>query len=58
MTSCPSAGTTLANNVGACSFGYTGAVNQRAAMLTISLELTQGGETVHLYDEVSISNVP
>lgn len=47
----------LANNVSSCLFTYD-AINQRFGLLTIRLALSQGGETVGLYHEVHVNNVP
>lgn len=58
LASCPSSGTLLVNHVSACSFSYTPAVTTRNGALTISLELTVNSETVRLYQEVMVNNVP
>jgi MSHA biogenesis protein MshO len=58
LASCPSSGTALVSNVSSCSFSYTPAVTTRNGALTISLELTQNNETVRLYQEVMVNNVP
>ncbi|HTN67696.1 MAG TPA: prepilin-type N-terminal cleavage/methylation domain-containing protein [Burkholderiaceae bacterium] len=47
----------LANNVSDCLFTYD-VINQRFGLLTIRLALSQGGETVGLYHEVHVNNVP
>ncbi len=48
----------LAQNVSACSFTYTSAATARAGLLTMWLGVQQGGETVQLYQEVHVDNVP
>jgi MSHA biogenesis protein MshO len=49
----------LAKNVSLCSFSYDQQViTQRAGLVAISLQLTQNGESVNLYDEVHVSNAP
>ena len=60
MAACPSAGDVVVTNVNcaASSFQYTPAVSQRNALLTITLTLTQDGESVQLYDQVQVSNAP
>lgn len=58
MASCPSTGTVLVNNVSSCSFSYTAAVSQRNGQLTMRLGITQSGESVMLYHEVHVDNVP
>lgn len=47
----------LANRVSACQIVYAPA-NQRMGLLEIRLTLTSGGETVSLYNEIHVSNVP
>jgi MSHA biogenesis protein MshO len=49
---------TLAQNVSACSFTYTSAATTRAGLLTMWLGIQQGGETVQIYQEVHVDNVP
>lgn len=48
----------LASNVAACSINYQSGVQQRSGLVTISLTLTKQGESVTLYHEVHVSNVP
>ena len=57
---CPTTGTILVGNVDCTqtTFNYTPAVSQRNGLLTITLVLTQSGESVRLYDEVHVNNVP
>lgn len=56
----PPAGTpaVLASYVSACSIDYTSLSLQARGLLTIRLQLTRGGETVALYQEVHVNNVP
>lgn len=58
MASCPSTGTALATNVSSCAFFYLPAVNERNGILTLSLALTLDGETVSLFNQVMVNNVP
>ncbi len=58
LASCPATGDVLVNNVSTCSFSYTPAVSQRNGQLTMRLGLTQSGESVQLYQEVHVDNVP
>ncbi len=49
----------LAMNVSACSFIYDPEViTQRAGLVSAWLQITQSGESVSLYHEVHVSNVP
>ena len=47
----------LASNV-SCSFIYVAGASQRNAVLVVSVSLTLGGETVSLFKQVHVSNVP
>ncbi|MBS1170049.1 MAG: hypothetical protein H6R01_967 [Burkholderiaceae bacterium] len=47
----------LAQNVTDCAFTY-GAVNERMGLVTLTLSLTRNNETVTLYHEVHVNNVP
>ncbi|MFY9328023.1 MAG: type II secretion system protein [Georgfuchsia sp.] len=60
MAACPVAGTTMVSNVDCAnsSFKYTPAVSPRNGLLTLVLTLTQSGESVRLYHEVHVENVP
>ena len=58
LASCPNTGDVLVNNVSTCNFSYTPAVSQRNGQLTMRLGLTQAGESVQLYQEVHVENVP
>lgn len=49
----------LAQNVAACTFTYDPLVlTQSLGLVSISLTLTRGGETVTLYHEVHVTNIP
>jgi MSHA biogenesis protein MshO len=49
----------LAQNVAACTFTYDPLVlTQSLGLVSISLTLTRGGETVTLYHEVHVANIP
>jgi MSHA biogenesis protein MshO len=48
----------LAKNLTACDFSYTAGVTQRSALVSIRLSVTQSNETVSLYHEVHVNNVP
>jgi MSHA biogenesis protein MshO len=46
----------LANHVGSCTFSYDAGAGQRLGQLTLRLQLTQDGETVTLYRELTVNN--
>lgn len=48
----------LAQNVTACIFDFTQGVNARNGLVSIRLSLTQSAETISLYHEVHVNNVP
>ena len=48
----------LATNVTACAFDYGAGVLQRYGLVSISLTVTQAGETVTLQNQVNVDNVP
>jgi MSHA biogenesis protein MshO len=48
----------LANNVSSCSFVYTQGVTARSGLVTMRLQITEDGESVSLYHEVHVPNVP
>lgn len=59
--SCPTSGVTttvLATNVSNCNFDYSGSDLQRNALVRMSLQLTDSGETVSLQHEVHVNNTP
>lgn len=59
MTDCPaSGGTLLVDHVSSCNFYYQKAVNARDGILGVSLALTLDGETINLYEQVMVNNVP
>ena len=47
-----------ANNVSACAFTYTPGVTARSGVAALSLKITLNGESVQLYQEAHVSNVP
>jgi MSHA biogenesis protein MshO len=49
----------LATNVTGCSFVYTASgTSARTGILALTLEVSQGGETVRLFQQAHVSNVP
>ena len=56
----PPAGTgaLIADKIASCSFVYAAGPTQRDALITLGLNLTDGGETVSLIYQVHVSNVP
>lgn len=66
LTSCTTAGVlptgstraVLATHVSNCNFDYTGSDLQRNALVRMSLQLTDSGETVSLQQEVHVNNTP
>jgi MSHA biogenesis protein MshO len=48
----------LASNLSACTFTYTPGTAQRSALITLSLTLSQDGETISLLQQVHVDNVP
>lgn len=48
----------IASNVSGCAFSYSAGVFERWGVVGLDLKLTQQGETVSLYHEVHINNVP
>lgn len=55
---CLGNGPILASNVTACRFNYSDSDLQRNALLSMSIQLTDTGETVSLQHEVHVSNTP
>jgi hypothetical protein len=47
----------LASNVSGCNFVYDTS-NQRNSLLAVSLTITRGGESVFLYHEIHVNNIP
>lgn len=48
----------LANRVSSCSFVYTQGVTARSGLVTMQLQITENNESVSLYHEVHVPNVP
>ena len=48
----------MANNMSACTFTFTPGTAQRAGLVTLSLTVTQDGESIVLLQQVHIDNVP
>jgi MSHA biogenesis protein MshO len=48
----------VATNVGACTFTYTAGTAERVGMATLSLQLTSGGQSVQLLQQVHLVNAP
>lgn len=48
----------LANGVTECTFNYDPGVTARSGVVSLSLTLSQSGESVRLYHEVHVTNVP
>ena len=47
----------LADKLSACSFDYS-AVNANVGLVAITLKITRGGESVSLYQEIHVNNIP
>lgn len=48
----------LAQHVSACGFVYQQGVTARSGLVSMQLQITEGGESVSLYHEVHVPNVP
>ncbi|MDO9467255.1 MAG: prepilin-type N-terminal cleavage/methylation domain-containing protein [Thiobacillus sp.] len=48
----------LANQVSACNFTYQPGITERGGLVSMTLSLTQAGETVSLYATTQVSNQP
>ena len=48
----------VAANVSACSFTYSAGTAQRNALATLTIQITQSGESVQLLNEVQVVNAP
>jgi MSHA biogenesis protein MshO len=52
----------MASNISACQFSYTPGVSERTGLVSIRLSISKGGqgvaETVSLYEDVNVNNVP
>ena len=51
-------GALIGDKLSACSFGYATGPSQRDALVTLHLDLTDGGETVSLIYQIHVNNVP
>jgi MSHA biogenesis protein MshO len=49
---------TMATKVSACSIDYSGSDLQRNGIVRVTLQITDGSETVSLYHEVHVDNTP
>ncbi len=47
----------LANKISGCSIAYN-SINQRNGLVAISLTITQGGDSINLYSEIHVNNLP
>lgn len=60
-TACPTipSGTpVLARNLSSCSFSYASGITERSGLISMRLAITRNSETVTLYHEVHVNNVP
>ncbi len=48
----------LATSVSGCNFSYSAGALQRSGLVSVSLTLSQGGETVSLQNQVNVENTP
>jgi MSHA biogenesis protein MshO len=48
----------LARHVSSCRFAYSSGVTARAGLVTMHISITQNNETVTLFHQVQVSNVP
>ena len=48
----------VATNVEACAFDYTPGVTARSGVVALTLKIAESGESVQLYHEVHVTNVP
>jgi MSHA biogenesis protein MshO len=48
----------LAQNISACEFAYSSGVTERSGLISIRLAISKNNETVNLYQEVHVNNVP
>lgn len=48
----------MADNVASCSFTYSSGIIERSGVLSIRLGLKKAGESVNLYQDVNVNNVP
>lgn len=54
----PASSALLATNVSACSFTYQPGATERGGLVSMTLNLSQAGETVRLYATTQVSNQP
>ena len=52
------AASNVAPGLASCTFVYAPGVTERAGLVALTLTLTRAGESVRLYHEVHVSNVP
>jgi MSHA biogenesis protein MshO len=52
------AGALIASHVSGCSFAYASGPSEREALVTVSLALTDTGETVSLIHQIHVNNAP
>lgn len=53
-----SSGVILAQNISSCQFAYTTGVLERVGLVSIKLSLLKSGESISLYHDVNVNNVP
>jgi MSHA biogenesis protein MshO len=58
LSSAAAASGLIASNVSACTFSYMPGTAQRNALATLSVQVTQSGESVQLLNEVQVVNAP
>ena len=51
-------GALISDKLSACSFAFTAGPSEREALVTLSMALTDSGETISLIYQVHVSNVP
>lgn len=57
-SACPTSGTEMIGSSVICSFGYLSAFYERNGLLISDLTYTRGGESIRLYRETHVNNVP
>lgn len=55
---CPTTGSILVSNVDTCRFDFTPAATARSGLLSMLLGISRDGESITLYEEVHVDNVP
>ena len=58
LPTCLATGPVIANNISSCTFNYSGSDLQRNALVSMSMQITNAGETVSLQHEVHVNNTP